>query len=104
MNPSQIIKSAGGVSRVDRALACSPQVVGNWVKRGIPVDACPAIEQLTQGVVSVESMRPDVVWVRIYDPTWPNALGRPCLDLVPMRCASQPPQASDTAEKTVSRV
>lgn len=45
--------------------------------RLVPVDKCPPIEKATG--VTVESLRPDLNWVRVKDREWP--LGKPLLDV-----------------------
>ena len=76
---SELITSLGGPTAVARMLGIkAPSVIG-WGGRA-PPDRCPAIELATKGAVTVESLRPDVRWQRIPDPTWPHPEGRPCRD------------------------
>ena len=73
MNP---IKTAidlfGSVTEFSRTLGVTPQAVCFWRdgKRQIPADKCPLIERVTKGVVTCESLRPDVEWayIRNIDP------------------------------------
>lgn len=39
-----------------------------------------AIERATNGVVTVEELRPDASWSRVRDKSWPHPKGRPVLD------------------------
>jgi len=54
------VKRYGGPSKVARALGMTPQRVGNWLKRGVPVQNCPQVERLLGVPCSV--LRPDVEW------------------------------------------
>lgn len=73
----------GGQAALARALGVTPGTVGQIVMgvRKTPRDRCPAIESATGGQVVVETLRPDVRWVRVPDPTWPHPGGRPCIDV-----------------------
>lgn len=57
----------------------APSVIG-WNGQ-IPRERCPAIEKWQGGQVTVETLRPDVRWVRVPDPSWPHPAGRPCIDV-----------------------
>jgi len=48
----------------------------------VPAKRAVQLERLTQARETVESMRPDLRWVRVADPIWPHVRGRPLLDLV----------------------
>ena len=50
-------------------------------RRLLPPDRCPGIESATGGLVTCETLRPDVHWVRVPDATWPHPEGRPCIDV-----------------------
>lgn len=50
-------------------------------RRQTPEIHCPAIERGFEGEITVEELRPDVVWHRIPDPAWPHPSGRPCIDV-----------------------
>lgn len=77
---STIIQSLGGPTAVARMLGIkAPSVIG-WSGRP-PAERCPAIERATAGRVPCETLRPDMRWVRVADPTWPHPQGRPCLDV-----------------------
>ncbi len=41
---------------------------------------CVAIEQATQGLVTVAELRPDGRWARVADAAWPHPGGRPVVD------------------------
>lgn len=49
--------------------------------RKVPGDKCAQIERAVRGEVSVEQLRPDLVWLRVPDTDWPHPLGRPCIDV-----------------------
>lgn len=75
------IKEAGGLSALASLLVgASPQMVGNWRTRGVPEGHCPGIEQVLDGKVTCEQLRPDVSWVRTPDKAWPHPKGRPLVD------------------------
>jgi DNA-binding transcriptional regulator YdaS (Cro superfamily) len=77
---SELITTLGGPTKVARMLGIkAPSVIG-WAGR-VPPDRCPHIERATEGAVTVEQLRPDVRWVRVPDPAWPHAAGRPCIDV-----------------------
>lgn len=57
-------------------------------RRSVPVDRCPEIERGSNGRVSCEQLRPDVVWVRVPDPLWPHQGGRPCADIAAPKVAA----------------
>lgn len=50
------------------ALKVSPQVISNWIRRGVPAEHCPAIEKATAGAVRCEDLRPDVDWAYLRTP------------------------------------
>lgn len=50
-------------------------------RRTTPELHCPAIEREFSGDITVEELRPDVVWQRVPDPSWPHPGGRPCIDV-----------------------
>ncbi len=55
------VDSAGGLKTVSDPLGEKrTQTVANWLKRGAPMEKCPAIESLTG--VPCEVLRPDVNW------------------------------------------
>ena len=56
------IELSGGVTRMARQLGVSKQVVANWKARGVPAEACPLIERVTNRAVRCEELRPDVDW------------------------------------------
>lgn len=81
-NPiDQAALAAGGITKLAAALGESVQAVTNWRVRRAPSDRCPNIEQATAGRVTCESLRPDVRWARVPDPSWPHPEGRPCIDV-----------------------
>lgn len=58
------IKHVGGISALAKALGVTPPTVHQWLKgqRPIPAERCPAIERLTNRMVTCEALRPDVDW------------------------------------------
>jgi DNA-binding transcriptional regulator YdaS (Cro superfamily) len=80
---AQTVATHGAQSELARLLGCAPQLVWQWAAgvRAIPRDRCPDIERATKGAVTVEQLRPDVVWQRVPDPAWPHPDGRPCVDV-----------------------
>jgi len=76
-----VIDQLGGPSAVARIVGVKAPSVIEWRRRGIPPERCPAIERATQGAMHVETLRPDVRWSRIPDPTWPHPAGRPVIDV-----------------------
>jgi DNA-binding transcriptional regulator YdaS (Cro superfamily) len=76
----KIVEALGGPAAVSRMLKIkSPSVIG-WGDR-IPAERCADLERASNSKFAVETMRPDVRWVRVPDQTWPNPLGRPCIDI-----------------------
>lgn len=105
MNRPNPIDQLGGPTAVARMCGVKPPSVLEWRKRGIPQERCPDIERATAGQWRCEQLRPDVVWVRVPDPLWPHADGRPCIDVsamspTPARPAPDalPPAAGQDAE------
>lgn len=76
-----LIDELGGTCAVANMTGVKAPSVCGWRKRGIPAERCPAIERATHGAVPVERLRPDVKWVRVADPQWPDSRGRPLLDV-----------------------
>jgi hypothetical protein len=70
-------------------VGCRVPSVIEWRKRGIPADRCPAIERATSGAVTCETLRPDVTWSRIPDPSWPHPAGRPVIDVARLLAVAQ---------------
>lgn len=86
-----LIEQLGGTAEVARMTEVAQPSVTRWKKSGIPAERCPRIELAKRGQTTVEQLRPDVRWIRVPDPNWPNALGRPCIDVIGPS-ASPPPQ------------
>lgn len=53
----------------------------NSKPRPLPARHVVGIERATAGRRTCETLRPDVRWVRVPDPTWPHPEGRPCIDV-----------------------
>lgn len=56
------IEVAGGVSALAKKLGYAQSRVSNWRLRGIPDEACPAVEAAT--AIRCEDLRPDLDWTR----------------------------------------
>ena len=69
MSLSKAIDHVGTASSLAGRLGVTRQAVLGWVKgeRPIPEAKCRAIEILTEGAVTCESLRPDVDWRRWRD-------------------------------------
>lgn len=60
-------------------------------RRQVPDGMCPSVERATDGLITCESLRTDIAWVRIPDPDWPwHPAGRPAID-VTVRAAAVTP-------------
>lgn len=78
----------GGQAAMAAALGLADRrTVWPWFNtegRRVPEEYCAELERLTslrgQPVLSDE-LRPDVRWARVVDASWPNAHGRPCVDV-----------------------
>lgn len=103
-NPIQLACNAvGSAAQLARLIDVKPPTISQWDKgfdevtgklrdlamlrpaspwRPVPEKRCPAIEWATEGKVTVESLRPDISWVRVPDAAWPNSAGRPCIDVI----------------------
>lgn len=73
----------GTAAALARTIGVSPVMVVQWSSgaKSIPSDRCPALERASEGKVTCEEMRPDVVWHRVPDATWPHPDGRPLIDV-----------------------
>ena len=57
----KVIEAAGGQSKVASSLGIERQSVWRWVEKNrIPAERCRELEQLTDGAVTAEQMRPDI--------------------------------------------
>ncbi|QRM19545.1 transcriptional regulator [Dechloromonas sp. TW-R-39-2] len=67
MNLTEYLSERGAVVRLASEIGVEPPLVSQWKNghRPIPAAHCPAIERATSGVVSCESMRPDIDWAYI---------------------------------------
>jgi DNA-binding transcriptional regulator YdaS (Cro superfamily) len=57
-------------------------------RRELAAERCVDVERASGGAVCVESLRPDVRWVRLPDTNWPHPCGRPCVDIAGERLAA----------------
>ena len=68
----------------DRIGALSDAQIRQWqhgyADRKPSFENCVAIERATEGAVTVEDLRPNDLWTRVQDETWPHPNGRPLLD------------------------
>ena len=55
-------KMVGGQAAMARLLGIKPPSVNEWVKTRVPFEHVIKIEQITNGAVSCEDLRPDVDW------------------------------------------
>lgn len=91
----QVIDRLGGSSAVARIVGVKSPSVTEWRRRGIPADRCPALERASEGKVTCEEMRPDVVWHRVPDAEWPHPQGRPLIDVAARQVAASTPTTID---------
>ncbi len=83
MTPSEFFTPRSGrIAMVAAALGVSESLVTQWCRdKPIAPERCPQIEQATEGGVTCEEARSDLVWVRVADAEWPwHPSGRPLLD------------------------
>lgn len=75
MNPvTKAIECAGGLNALSARIDRSPQVISNWRTRGVPIEACPAIELATSGAVTRRDLRPDdwhLIWPELVTDEFP---------------------------------
>ena len=73
----------GAAARLAAQIGVHPVMVSQWVNgiKAVPAERCPAIERATNGEVTADQLRPDVIWVRVADAEWPHPEGRPCIDV-----------------------
>lgn len=73
----------GAAAVVAATIGVAHPLMTQWGKgiRQMPADKAVAIELATDGAVTCEEMRPDVLWVRMRDRKWPHPKGRPLVDL-----------------------
>ena len=50
--------AVGGTSNLAAALGVSIQAISNWKDRGVPIERCVAIEQITKTAVTRRDLRP----------------------------------------------
>ena len=63
---TELITRLGGTSEVARMCKVRPPSVSEWRSRGlIPADRCEQIERATNGAVTCEDLRPDLMWTRV---------------------------------------
>ncbi|NSM11357.1 helix-turn-helix domain-containing protein [Moraxella bovoculi] len=56
------ISILGSTSALARAIGITPWAVSKWDKNAPPKDRCLDIEQVTQGQITAEQLRPDINW------------------------------------------
>lgn len=86
----------GGQSIIARNLGVSRAAVGQWKDRKIPAEFCPVIEEMTNGEMTCEDLRPDVRWdlVRKRRPPHPGRVAR----LAAVESEAPQEQIQDTAQ------
>ena len=67
MDELKIFVATHGLTKVARQIGISPQLLDNWLDRGVPVLRCADVERVSGGFVSRKKLRPDD-WQRI----WPE--------------------------------
>ena len=60
-------RAAGGRNRLAEKLDVSVAAIGNWKKRGVPIEKCPGVEIASNRVVTRQVLRP-FDWMQI----WPE--------------------------------
>lgn len=101
------IQELGGPTAVARMTGLSVPTVHGW--KSIPMQHCPAIERALDGRFSCDLLRPDLVWRRIADATWPHPEGRPLMDFAAStdameRGIASTERSSDAIESVVQEV
>ncbi|WP_120430186.1 transcriptional regulator [Acinetobacter baylyi] len=56
------IKIAGNKSALARRIGVTPWALSKWNVEKIPEERCEKIEEVTQGQVKAEELRPDINW------------------------------------------
>lgn len=88
--PADVLRSLasrrGGLSALAKDLKLTGQrplgTVWAWIDRNhVPPEHAAQIELLESGNVTVEQLTRGVRWRRVPDPKWPNAAGRPLIDV-----------------------
>lgn len=79
-------EGAESMSAFARTLGVHPDQVRQWRNktgdRRPSAENSAAIEEATDGLVTCEVLRPDLVWHRVKDKSWPwHPAGRPVLDV-----------------------
>jgi DNA-binding transcriptional regulator YdaS (Cro superfamily) len=84
MQLSTWVEPHGRQTALAKAIGCPSQLVWQWAsgERRVPEERCPAIEAATDGAVTCEEMRDDIVWHRVADRSWRcHPKGRPLNDV-----------------------
>jgi hypothetical protein len=81
----RIVDEFKGVSAASTKIGLNGyQHVQRWRFQAVPLHHCPTIEWCSEGRLTCEQIRPDVIWVRKRDVRgWPNKLGRPLVFFEP---------------------
>lgn len=56
------VSFAGSISALARKIGVTPWAASKWNPEKIPEDRCLKIEEITQGQVKAEHLRPDINW------------------------------------------
>lgn len=78
------IEACGGLTKLAQTMGVSPQRVGNWRKRGVPIERCAELEAITNCAVRRWELRPND-----WDSIWPELIGTegaPATDASPSHC------------------
>ncbi|SPL72297.1 transcriptional regulator [Acinetobacter stercoris] len=62
---AKAVKLAGSKSALAKKLEITPWALSKWNPERIPDDRCLAIEDLTNGEVKAEELRPDINWIYV---------------------------------------
>ena len=85
----EAVHHMGSQSALAEAIKAKQQQIWNWLSGvDVPAWACAAIEAATEGKVKAERLGPSLHWVRVPDPGWPHAGGRPCIDVLAAKGAA----------------
>lgn len=57
---AKAVQVLGSQASLATAVGVTPQAVSNWVRTGVPVERCRAIETATARQVTVHDLRPDI--------------------------------------------
>ena len=62
---NEAARAAGSAARLAKAIGVSQQALGNWRRRGVPIERCAEIERASGYVVTRRKLRPNdwhLIW------------------------------------------